>query len=113
MRALPLLVLSLANRTLVIASSKATKQSGRSGPARAAVKHLIKQASWFKGEDGRRHICQYDIPHSEGENGGREAAFFMCAGGWKRPQGFWPFARKSDIRPAERSAESSRDFAVR
>src|ERR1700730_12457361 len=26
------------------------------------------------------------------------------------PPGFWPFADKSDIRPAERSAESSPDF---
>src|SRR5260370_26916514 len=27
------------------------------------------------------------------------------------PPGFWPFASKSDIRPAERSAESGVDFA--
>jgi hypothetical protein len=43
---------------------------------------------------------------------GRQAALFSCVEikwGDLRDRGFWPFAGKSDIRPAARSAES-RDF---
>jgi hypothetical protein len=41
------------------------------------------------------------------KKGGREAVFFVAASHWKARQ-CWPFAGKSGIRPAERSADMVR-----
>jgi hypothetical protein len=46
----------------------------------------------------------------EREKGGCEAAFFHACSRPKGPFARWSFAGKSDIRPAERSAESNLYF---